>query len=172
MSRTLDRASTPFHIAVAPARASYVFNASGQEIDLGGLLCIFDADGPCANAVRDAQRTKTHAGTRATLSVIWGCAGFEDLLAASERWYRALLEETGATGIRAAAFGVAGPVTGMVARMVAMPVAGRLADLFGKQRVLVASVARPRASTAPSPTRSTCSRYATGTDRWCLSARW
>lgn len=31
------------------------------------------------------------------------------------------LDETGATGIRAAAFGVAGPVTGMVARMVNVP---------------------------------------------------
>lgn len=31
------------------------------------------------------------------------------------------LEETGATGIRAAAFGVAGPVTGLVARMVNVP---------------------------------------------------
>ncbi|MBP8275001.1 MAG: glucokinase, partial [Acidobacteria bacterium] len=31
------------------------------------------------------------------------------------------LDETGATGIRAAAFGVAGPVTGLVARMVNVP---------------------------------------------------
>jgi DNA/RNA-binding domain of Phe-tRNA-synthetase-like protein len=92
----LDRARPPFRIGVAPAGTSYVFNASGQEIDLGGLLCIFDADGPCANAVRDAQRTKTHAGTVATLSVIWGCAGYEDRLRDAERWYRALLEESGA----------------------------------------------------------------------------
>jgi DNA/RNA-binding domain of Phe-tRNA-synthetase-like protein len=92
----LDRARAPFHIAVAPAGASYVFNASGQEIDLGGLLCIFDADGPCANAVRDAQRTKTRAETRETLSVIWGCVGHEARLGAAERWYRELLADVGA----------------------------------------------------------------------------
>ena len=93
----LDRARGPFRIAIAPAGASYVFNASGQEIDLGGLLCLWDAGGPCANAVRDAQRTKTIAETRSTLSVIWGCAGFEERLNAAEEWYRALLAEIGAT---------------------------------------------------------------------------
>lgn len=93
----LDRARSPFRIGVAPAGASYVFNASGQEIDLGGLLCLFDADGPCANAVRDAQRTKTRAETTRTLSVVWGCAGFEGRLAEAERWYRGLLERSGAT---------------------------------------------------------------------------
>lgn len=93
----LDRAHGPFRIAMGPAGASYVFNASGQEIDLGGLLCLHDADGPCANAVRDAQRTKTSADTRSTLSVIWGCAGFEERLKEAERWYRALLADVGAT---------------------------------------------------------------------------
>ena len=92
----LDRAHAPFRIGVAPQGATYVFNASGQEIDLAGLLCLFDADGPCANAVRDAQRTKTHPGTRRTLSVVWGCAGFETRLAETERWYRSLLEESAA----------------------------------------------------------------------------
>ncbi|HEU4630449.1 MAG TPA: phenylalanine--tRNA ligase beta subunit-related protein [Gemmatimonadaceae bacterium] len=94
----LDRAVGPaFRIGIAPAGASYVFNASGQEIDLGGLLCLFDAEGPCANAVRDAQRTKTHASTRATLSVVWGCAGLEERLRAAQQWYRELLEGMGAT---------------------------------------------------------------------------
>jgi DNA/RNA-binding domain of Phe-tRNA-synthetase-like protein len=93
----LDRARAPFRIGVASEGSTYVFNASGQEIDLGGLLCLFDADGPCANAVRDAQRTKTQDETRATLSVVWGCAGFEARLREAERWYRSLLESTGAT---------------------------------------------------------------------------
>jgi DNA/RNA-binding domain of Phe-tRNA-synthetase-like protein len=92
----LDRARAPFHIQVAPAGATYVFNASAQEIDLTGLLCLYDADGPCANAVRDAQRTKTRDETKETLSVLWGCAGFETRLRDAERWYRALLEKTGA----------------------------------------------------------------------------
>ncbi|HEY9449867.1 MAG TPA: hypothetical protein VIQ60_08935 [Gemmatimonadaceae bacterium] len=93
----LGRAHGPFRIGIAPAGASYVFNASGQEIDLAGLLCLWDAVGPCANAVRDAQRTKTGAATRETLSVIWGCAGFERRLHDAERWYRALLAQVGAT---------------------------------------------------------------------------
>jgi DNA/RNA-binding domain of Phe-tRNA-synthetase-like protein len=92
----LGRARAPFRIGVAPAGASYVFNASGQEIDLGGLLCIIDADGPCANSVRDAQRTKTQPTTTRTLSVIWGCAGYEPRLREADRWYRDLLEEAGA----------------------------------------------------------------------------
>jgi DNA/RNA-binding domain of Phe-tRNA-synthetase-like protein len=93
----LDRATAPFRIGIAPERTSYVFNASGQEIDVGGLLCLFDAEGPCANAVRDSQRTKTRAETRSTLSVVWGCAGFDERLAIAERWYRELLGALGAT---------------------------------------------------------------------------
>ena len=93
----LDRARSPFRIAIAPAGATYVFNASGQEIDLGGLLCVFDADGPCANAVRDSQRTKTRDETRATLSVIWGCVGHEVRLATADLWYRELLAMVGGT---------------------------------------------------------------------------
>lgn len=93
----LDRARGPFRIVIAPQGASYVFNASGQEIDLGGLVCLYDANGPCANAVRDSQRTKTNADTRSTLSVIWGCTGFEERLTDTERWYRALLAQAGAT---------------------------------------------------------------------------
>jgi DNA/RNA-binding domain of Phe-tRNA-synthetase-like protein len=92
----LDRARAPFRIAVASAGEKYVFNAGGQEIDLGGLLCVHDADGPCANAVRDAQRTKTRGETTRTLSVLWGSAGFEDRLFDAERWYRSLLQEAGA----------------------------------------------------------------------------
>jgi DNA/RNA-binding domain of Phe-tRNA-synthetase-like protein len=91
----LDRATQPLRIALAPAGASYVFNASGQEIDLSGLVCLFDAEGPCANAVRDAQRTKTRAESTRTLSVLWGCAGFEDRLRAADEWYRALLGGAG-----------------------------------------------------------------------------
>jgi DNA/RNA-binding domain of Phe-tRNA-synthetase-like protein len=92
----LDRAVAPLRIAIAPPETRYVFNAGGQEIDVGGLLCLWDAEGPCANAVKDAQRTKTHAGTRRTLSVLWGVRGHEAQLQASTRWYRELLERAGA----------------------------------------------------------------------------
>jgi DNA/RNA-binding domain of Phe-tRNA-synthetase-like protein len=92
----LARARPPFRVGLAPEGASYVFNASGQEIDLAGLLCLFDADGPCANAVRDAQRTKTRAETTATLSVVWGTAADEPRVRAAARWYGALLADAGA----------------------------------------------------------------------------
>lgn len=92
----LDRATPPFRITPGSAADRYVFNASGQEIDVGGLVCLFDAHGPCANAVKDAQRTKTTGDTRRTLSVIWGVAGHEPRLDAALAWYRSLLHETGA----------------------------------------------------------------------------
>lgn len=92
----VDRAAPPLRIAIAPAGQRYVFNAAGQEIDLEGLLCLHDAAGPCANAVRDAQRTKTRDSTMHTLSVIWGTAELGAHVDASVRWYRELLERTGA----------------------------------------------------------------------------
>lgn len=67
-----DRLSAPLRVGLAPERASYVFNASGQVIDVSGLLCLFDAHGPCANAVKDAQRAKTTPDTRRTLTLVWG----------------------------------------------------------------------------------------------------
>jgi DNA/RNA-binding domain of Phe-tRNA-synthetase-like protein len=93
----LDQARSPLRVGVAPAGSSYVFNASGQTIDLGGLLCLFDAEGPCANAVKDAQRTKTDAATRQTLSLIWGTTALAGRAAKAATWYRELLEQHGAT---------------------------------------------------------------------------
>jgi DNA/RNA-binding domain of Phe-tRNA-synthetase-like protein len=87
----LDRARGPFRVSVAPADASYVFNPSGQSIEIGGLLCLFDADGPCANAVKDAQRTKTGPETRRTLAVIWGTVKLPGRTAKAEEWYHQLL---------------------------------------------------------------------------------
>jgi DNA/RNA-binding domain of Phe-tRNA-synthetase-like protein len=93
----LAKADAPHHIAIADDGASYVFNATGQQIDLGGLPCLFDAAGPCGNAVKYAQRTKTDADTTHTLSIVWGCAGHEAQLDAAAAWYRELLSEAGAT---------------------------------------------------------------------------
>jgi DNA/RNA-binding domain of Phe-tRNA-synthetase-like protein len=93
----LDRARPPLRIGLAEAGTSYVFNASGQTIDVGGLLCLFDADGPCANAVKDAQRTKTNEATRRTLTVLWGTNELAGRAEAAEKWYQELLEQQGAT---------------------------------------------------------------------------
>lgn len=88
----LDRASPPFRIGIAPKDTRYVFNASGQVIDVEGLLCLFDAIGPCANGVKDAQRTKTQSDTRKTLSVLWGARALAERTEKAEQWYRHLLE--------------------------------------------------------------------------------
>jgi DNA/RNA-binding domain of Phe-tRNA-synthetase-like protein len=86
----------PLRIGIAAEEEAYVFNAAGQEIRLGGLACLFDAAGPCANAVKDSQRSKTGRATRATLSVLWGCAPHGARAAAAAAWYRELLERAGA----------------------------------------------------------------------------
>lgn len=92
----LAKARPPFRIGIAPPGSSYIFNASGQAIDLAGLLCLFDADGPCANAVKDAQRTKTDGQTTQTLTIIWGTSALPGRTAQAEAWYRQLLGQVGA----------------------------------------------------------------------------
>ncbi|TWT50203.1 B3/4 domain protein [Rubripirellula amarantea] len=92
----LDLVTEPVEILVAPEGAEYVFNRSGQTLDIGGLLCLADAKGPCANAVKDSQRTKTHADTRRTLSIIWGTVVLQGRTQSVESWYRQLLESQGA----------------------------------------------------------------------------
>ena len=88
----LDLAREPFRVGVAPPESSYVFNPSGQSIDVGRLLCLFDNEGPCANAVKDSQRTKTNPETRGTLTLIWGTNNLPGYAAEAEAWYRELLE--------------------------------------------------------------------------------
>ena len=55
-----------------------------------------DAAGPCANPVKDSQRTKTHEGTTRTLTVVWGAEGLEERLATAVSWYQELLTRLGA----------------------------------------------------------------------------
>jgi DNA/RNA-binding domain of Phe-tRNA-synthetase-like protein len=92
----LDRARPPFRVAPGPEDGSYVFNASGQEMSLKGLICLYDAEGPCGNPVKDAQRIKTGEDTTWTLTVVWGAEGFEEQRDQAVGWYRELLEEAGA----------------------------------------------------------------------------
>jgi DNA/RNA-binding domain of Phe-tRNA-synthetase-like protein len=92
----LALAKAPFRVGLAAEGTSYVFNAGGQRIDVSGLLCLFDAEGPCANAVKDSQRTKTTPDTVRTLSVVWGTTALPGRAAATARWYRELLHALGA----------------------------------------------------------------------------
>lgn len=84
-------------LKVAPAEKEtrYVFNASGQEMDVGGLLCLWDAQGPCANAVKDSQRTKTNPQTKRVLTLMWGTQDLAQRVQQVETWYRSLLEPFG-----------------------------------------------------------------------------
>jgi DNA/RNA-binding domain of Phe-tRNA-synthetase-like protein len=87
----LDRARPPFRVSPGQPEEIYVFNVSGQEMALKGLICLRDSEGPCANPVKDAQRTKTDEGTTRTLTVIWGVLGFEENLTAAVQWYWEIL---------------------------------------------------------------------------------
>ena len=93
----LDSAHSPFRIAIAREGEKYIFNSANQEIDLAGLLCLYDEQGPCANAVKDSQRTKTSGATRHALSILWGCTGYEARLQEAVGWYRELLTRAGAS---------------------------------------------------------------------------
>lgn len=93
----LDKLKGPLRLAIAEPGASYVFNRSGQIIDVGRLLCLFDAEGPCANAVKDAQRSKTDEHTRATLSIIWGASALAGRSDAALAWYHQILGSVGAS---------------------------------------------------------------------------
>ena len=92
----LDRVEKPLRIGLAPPDSDYVFNATGQTIKLDGLLCLFDAAGPCANGVKDSQRTKTSARTIRTLSVVWGTSQLVGRTTIAADWYREILANLGA----------------------------------------------------------------------------
>jgi DNA/RNA-binding domain of Phe-tRNA-synthetase-like protein len=93
----LALARSPLAIRIAPEGSSYVFNVSGQTMDVSGLVCLVDAEGPCGNAVKDSQRTKTHAGTEVTLSVLWGARDLGELTDRARAWYREIVACTGGT---------------------------------------------------------------------------
>ncbi len=63
-------------VRICVAGESYVFNASGQEMDLSGLLCVCAADGtPLGNPVKDSMRGKLKDGTRRVAGFIFAPLG-------------------------------------------------------------------------------------------------
>ncbi len=88
----LDRVEGALVVRIAPPGTTYVFNPSGQTIDVSGLLCLFDAHGPTGTPVKDAQRTKTHDETRAVLTLVWGTNALPDHTRQTTRWYRELVQ--------------------------------------------------------------------------------
>ena len=91
-----DKARAPLRVDVAAPDASFVFNAAGQEIKIGELLGLSDADGPCANAVKDSQRTKTDDGTTRVLVLIWGSVAVPGLAEQAAGWLTSLAISAGA----------------------------------------------------------------------------
>jgi DNA/RNA-binding domain of Phe-tRNA-synthetase-like protein len=87
----MDRVQPPLRVGLAPAGARYIFNSAGQTIDVAGLLGLSDALGPCANPVKDAQRTKTHAQTRNALYLVWGTRTLPQRTSETATWCRGLL---------------------------------------------------------------------------------
>ena len=91
----LERVTLPLQIRCGGPEDSYVFNPAGQTIALAGLPCLWDATGPCANAVKDAQRTKTSDATLRTLSILWGSRTLIARCDAAYAAYTQLLRDTG-----------------------------------------------------------------------------
>lgn len=87
----LDKVNGALSVAICPMGTSYVFNPSGQVIDAGGLLAVFDGEGPTGTPVKDAQRTKTDEQTTRTLAVIWGTNALPGRTRAATAWYRELV---------------------------------------------------------------------------------
>jgi DNA/RNA-binding domain of Phe-tRNA-synthetase-like protein len=92
----LERAVPPLAVRLGRAGERYAFNASGQEIDVAGLVLLADREGPCANAVKDAQRTKTGPDTRRVLCLVWGTSALPGLAERVAGWYRELTARAGA----------------------------------------------------------------------------
>lgn len=92
----MDKLQSPLRVGIAPSGSTYPFNPSGQIIDVSSLLCLFDDVGPCANAVKDAQRTKTDETTSTTLSILWGSQRLGDRTQTAFEWYSEHVRAIGA----------------------------------------------------------------------------
>jgi DNA/RNA-binding domain of Phe-tRNA-synthetase-like protein len=82
---------------------SYIFNPSGQSIDIEDLLCVCRKDGeawqPCGNPVKDAMITKTEEFTRGVAAVVYAplTDPREDIESAATRFAALLHSECGAS---------------------------------------------------------------------------
>ncbi len=82
----------------------FVFNAAGQSIDLGGLVCVAQSAGaPIGNPVTDSMATKIHDATRSVLAVIYvsrSIATEAELAAVVDRYAVLLAQHAGARTTR------------------------------------------------------------------------
>jgi hypothetical protein len=84
------------------AGESYIFNHSGQTINLEDLLCVCRSEGgrwvPCGNPVKDSMHTKTRESTRNVAAVVYAPSSepSAELEAAADRFALLLRSECGA----------------------------------------------------------------------------
>ncbi len=87
-------------VRICGAGESYVFNASGHEMDLEGLLCVCAADGtPLGNPVKDSMAGKLKDGSGDFAGFIYAPPSLytsETLLALGGRFASLLMEHCGA----------------------------------------------------------------------------
>ncbi len=97
----LDRAGAcRFRCRRGKEGESYVFNPSGQVLDLRDLILLsrLPGDEPCATPVKDSQATKTHAGSTRVLGVIYAPASLaREAGEAAERMGDLLARHAGAS---------------------------------------------------------------------------
>jgi hypothetical protein len=98
----LDLCGSSLLLRRGVAGESYIFNPSGQSIDLEDLLCVCRFDGqlwiPCGNPVKDSMATKTNESTRNITAVIYAPASEprSELEMAATRFSSLLLSDCGA----------------------------------------------------------------------------
>jgi hypothetical protein len=90
-----DLLTAPLRFALGAEGETYVFNRSGQELALRGLLVLTDAHGPCASPIKDPQRSKTTPDTRRTLTLVYGTRALPGRAHAAAAWLIALHEAAG-----------------------------------------------------------------------------
>ena len=95
-------------VRICGAGEAYIFNASGHEMDLEGLLCVCDATGrPLGNPVKDSMAGKLREDSVDLAGFIYAPASLysrEALMAVGERFAELLAAHAGARD--AAALGV------------------------------------------------------------------
>lgn len=79
-----DRLQTPWGLRLGRDEDRYVFNPSGQELSLHGLLLFEDAHSPAGSPVKDAQRTKVSDSTSRFVVILWACREAEVASRAAE----------------------------------------------------------------------------------------
>jgi len=90
-------AANTYQVRFGVEGESYVFNPSGQEMELQDLLLVASLDRPLANPVKDCQATKTSDKTTKALGFLYGPSSLASELHVATRWMADLIAEfTGA----------------------------------------------------------------------------